>query len=155
MTGVQTCALPIYFAKPGLASRHNLIYWHNQEYLGLGPGAFTYLNGVRSQFALDLPQYLEKCRAKDWKNDVEDRLSEEEKEIETLVTGLRLREGIAPTSFPKVYPVLKDRFQTLCDESLLERSGGNIRLTVRGKFLSEDVFEFLLREERPLKTTLL
>jgi oxygen-independent coproporphyrinogen-3 oxidase len=27
------------FAKPGLASRHNLIYWHNQEYLGLGPGA--------------------------------------------------------------------------------------------------------------------
>ena len=133
------------FAKPGLASRHNLLYWHNQEYLGLGPGAFTYLDGIRSQFALDLTRYLEKCGARDWKNDVEDRLSEEEKETETLVTGLRLCEGIAPGSFPKIFPALKDRLKTLYAEGLLEISGGRSRLTMRGKFLSEDVFAFLLR----------
>ncbi|MFH1209059.1 MAG: radical SAM family heme chaperone HemW [Candidatus Omnitrophota bacterium] len=143
------------FAKPGLASRHNLIYWHNQEYLGLGPGAFTYLNGIRLQFALDLAKYLEKCGAKNWKNDVEDRLSEEEKETETFVTGLRLRGGIVPEAFPKIQRALQERLETLCAEGLMERSGENIRLTVRGKFLSEDVFEFLLRKERPLKTTLL
>lgn len=141
------------FAKPGLASRHNLIYWHNQEYLGLGPGAFTYRNGIRSQRAPDLGRWLEKCEALDWKNDVEDRLSEEEKETETLVTGLRLREGIAPASFPRIYPALKDRMETLCDEGLMEKAGKDIRLTVRGKFLSEDVFAFLLRPDRPFKAT--
>ena len=133
------------FAKPGLASRHNLIYWHNQEYLGLGPGAFTYRDGVRSQLALDLGRYLEKCEAGDWKNDVEDTLSEEEKETETLVTGLRLCEGVSSGLFPKIYPELKDRLKTLCDEGLLEDVGENCRLTQRGKFLSEDVFSFLVQ----------
>lgn len=140
------------FARPGLASRHNLIYWHNQEYLGLGPGAFTYLGGVRSQFAPDLNRYLEKCETSDWKNDVEDPLSEEEKETETLVTGLRLCEGVVPASFRNIYPSLKDRFQTLCAEGLMERSGEHIRLTARGKFLSEDVFAFLLRKGASFQT---
>jgi oxygen-independent coproporphyrinogen III oxidase len=141
------------FARHGLASRHNLIYWHNQEYLGLGPAAFTYLNGVRSQFAPDLARYLEKCESGDRESDTEDELSEEEKETETLVTGLRLCEGVRIASFPRIYPALKGRFETLCKEGLLAISGENCRLTARGKFLSEDVFEFLLKKDAPLKTT--
>lgn len=141
------------FAKPGMASRHNLIYWHNEEYLGLGPGAFTYLNGVRSQRASDLGLWLKKYEAADWKNDLEDRLSEEEKETETLVMGLRLCEGIAPESFPKVYPALRNRLETLCSEGLMERVEENIRLTARGKFLSEDVFTFLLSKDKSFKET--
>jgi oxygen-independent coproporphyrinogen-3 oxidase len=133
------------FAKPGLASHHNLIYWHNQEYLGLGPGAFSYLSGIRYQFAADFSRYLEKCKAGNWKNDVEDKLSDEEKEIETLVTGLRLYDGVALEAFPKIRAALKDRLEALCNEGLMEWSEKNIRLTTRGKFLSEDVFTFLLR----------
>lgn len=133
------------FARPGLASRHNLIYWHNQEYLGLGPGAFTYLNGVRSQYALNLGGYLEKCGVLEWKNDTEDRLSAEEQETETLVTGLRLREGVRPDSFPRILPALRARLDALCAKGLMERAGENVRLTDRGKFLSEDVFAFLLQ----------
>jgi oxygen-independent coproporphyrinogen-3 oxidase len=132
------------FAKPGMASRHNLIYWRNQEYLGLGPGAFTYLNGFRSQFAPNLARYLEKSKAGNWENDAEDRLSNKEQETETLMMGLRLREGIAPEVFPKVYPAIKERLESLREEGLMERSGKNVRLTVRGQFLSEDVFGFLL-----------
>jgi len=143
------------FAKPGLASRHNLLYWHNQEYRGLGPGAFTYLGGIRSQFAPDLTRYLEKCEAEDWKSDVEDRLSEEEKETETLVTGLRLCEGVVPASFPRIYPALKDRIKILHKEGLLEILEENIRLTARGKFLSEDVFSFLLQRDISSETALL
>ncbi len=135
------------FAKPGLASQHNLIYWRNQEYRGLGPGAFTYQNGVRSQFALGLDRYLEKCEAGQWQNDIEDKLSEEEKETETLVTGLRLCEGVVPLEFPRIYPALKERFKTLCAEGLMEIVRDRVRLTDRGKFLSEDVFKFLLRKE--------
>jgi len=134
------------FARPGLASRHNLAYWHNQEYLGLGPGAFTYLNAIRSQFAPDLVRYLEKIENGEWKNDTEDRLSAEEQEKETLVTGLRLREGVRPALFPKILPALQGRFDALCKDGLMERTGEHVRLTDRGKFLSEDVFNFLLEK---------
>ena len=133
------------FARPGFASRHNLIYWHNQEYLGLGPGAFTYLDAVRTQFATDLERYLGKCETLDWKNDTEDHLSAEEQETETLVTGLRLREGVDVTWFPKILSFVQGRVDALCEKGLMERSGENIRLTARGKRLSEDVFAFLLR----------
>ena len=119
----------------------------------MGPGAFTYLNGIRSQFVPGLDRYLEKCEAGDWKNDMEDKLSEEEQETETLVTGLRLREGITPASFSRIYPALRDRLKTLYDEGLLEICGKNSRLTARGKFLSEDVFEFLVRKDTPFQTT--
>ena len=134
------------FARPGLASRHNLIYWHNQEYLGLGPGAFTYLNGIRSQFAPDLVRYLEKCEAGNWENGTEDHLPPEEQETETLVMGLRLREGVRMALFPKIFPALRERMDTLCEDGLMEKSGENVRLTDRGKLLSEDVFGFLLRK---------
>ena len=138
------------FSKPGLASRHNLIYWHNQEYLGLGPGAFTYLNGIRSQFVPDLTRYLEKFETVDWGNDAEDRLSEEEKETETLIMGLRLREGVSPEMFSKIHPLLRERIYDLCREGLLEETGGKVRLMDRGKFLSEDVFSFLLQKKEKI-----
>ena len=143
------------FARPGFESRHNLIYWHNQEYLGLGPGAFSYLNGIRAQFAPDLERYLEKCEALDWENDMADRLSPEERETETLATGLRLREGVRPALFSKILPELQGRLDALCKEGLLEREGENIRMTDRGKLLSEDVFAFLLHKDESLKTKLL
>ncbi len=135
------------FAKPGFASRHNLIYWRNQEYLGLGPGAFSYREGVRSQFAKDIPRYLEKCEAGDWRNDEEDVLSEAEKETETFAMGLRLKAGITPGDFPAIYPALAPRIGVLTEEGLLEQKDGKVRLTARGQFLSEDIFGFLLNQE--------
>ena len=35
------------FARPGFRSRHNQVYWRNEEYLGVGPGAVSYLGGRR------------------------------------------------------------------------------------------------------------
>lgn len=135
------------FAKAGFASRHNLIYWRNQEYLGLGPGAFSYLNGRRYQFAEDLDRYLQKCESADWRNDQEDVLSDAEKETETLITGLRLREGIVLSEFPKIPGSILKRVKELCDEELLEEKKGKVRFTDRGKFLSENVFGFLLQKD--------
>ncbi len=145
----------VNFAKPGLASRHNLTYWHNQEYLGFGPSAFTYLNGIRSQFAPDLERYLEKCENGDWKSDIEDVLTKEEKETETFVTGLRLREGVIPQKFPLIYPRIGKRLAALRYEGLLEEAGEHTRFTLRGQLLSDDVFAFLLEKDTSSKTPLL
>ena len=135
------------FSKAGFASRHNLIYWRNQEYLGLGPGAFSYLNGMRYQFAEGLDRYLQKCEGAVWRNDQQDVLSDAEKETETLMTGLRLREGIALSEFPKISGSILKRVKELCDEELLEEKTGKVRFTDRGKFLSESVFGFLLQKD--------
>jgi len=47
------------FAKPGYRSRHNLKYWHLQEYLGLGPAAHSFLNGERFYYPRSLTDFVE------------------------------------------------------------------------------------------------
>jgi oxygen-independent coproporphyrinogen-3 oxidase len=49
------------FAKQGYASRHNLNYWRNKPYFGLGASAVSYSEGVRSKNTSDLQEYIE-CR---------------------------------------------------------------------------------------------
>jgi len=136
------------FARPGFASRHNLIYWRNQEYLGLGPGAFSCLNGVRYQFASTANRYLEKCEAGVWTNDTQDILSRRDQTVETFIMGLRLKEGVVLNKFKNAFPELKERIESARKMGLLEMTGENLRLTRRGQFLCEDVFHFLLQKTR-------
>ncbi len=132
------------FAKPGFESRHNQLYWDNQEYLGLGPGAFSYMNGVRYQFAKDVPQYLKKCETGDWTPDVLDVLTDEQKEMETLLTGLRLDRGIDLHRIPGLRDALASGFRELEEAGLLESRESRIRLTFKGRALAESVFSFLV-----------
>ena len=132
------------FAKPGFESRHNQLYWDNQEYLGLGPGAFSYMNGVRYQFAADVPQYLKKCEDSDWTPDTLDVLTEDQKEMETLLTGLRLDQGLDLGRIPGLGRELEPGFRELHEAGLLERSESRLRLTFKGRALAETVFSFLV-----------
>ncbi len=51
------------FARTGMESRHNLKYWMGREYTGFGPGAHSYLDGVRYAWPRDLAGYLEALEA--------------------------------------------------------------------------------------------
>ena len=137
------------FAKPGFESQHNLIYWYNQEYLGLGPGAFSYLNGVRYQFALNVDRYFQKCNEGDWSCDVEDKISDKKKEVETLITGLRLREGVDLDQFKLIRDCVESKIQDL--DGLLEKRGSRLILTPRGQRMPESVFVELMDDECDLK----
>lgn len=132
------------FARPGFESRHNLIYWHNEEYLGLGPGAFSYLNGLRYQFAQNVDRYLKKCEQKDFSNDVEEIISEYNREIETLLTGLRLEEGIELSKFVLIRDAIQTQMVDLIENGFLERDEDKIQLTDHGKLLFETLIEQLL-----------
>lgn len=132
------------FAKPGLESRHNLLYWTNQEYLGLGPGAFSYLNRVRSQFAPDVGRYLTKCEAGDWTPDESEQISDENWEIETLLTGLRLSWGVNLKNFPRIRPRLEPTLAELLDQKLVEETDGRLALSRRGRYIAESVIARLV-----------
>lgn len=127
------------FAKPGFESQHNLLYWTNQEYLGLGPGAFSYLNGVRSQFAPDVNRYLAKCEAGDWAPDESEKISDENKEVETLLTGLRLSRGLELGPFHRIREPLEKAVEELIPQGLVERNGDRVALTRRGRYVAESV----------------
>lgn len=131
------------FAKPGYESRHNLLYWRNQEYLGLGPGAYSFLQGLRYQVAADVPAYFKKADSGNWEASNANRLNPEEQEKESLITGLRLQEGLNLEALPLLKDRLQNPIQQLMDEDLIALSASKIRLTRRGCFLAESIFKYL------------
>ena len=137
------------FAKPGFESKHNLMYWNNEEYLGFGPGAFSYLRGSRSQFAKSVKDYLNKCEKNDWENEEMEEISEENRQIETLLTGIRLTCGIHLENLPILRPRLKEIIPALAKEGLLKYHDDTVRLTRRGRCVAESVISHLVNSVVP------
>ena len=103
------------FALPGYESKHNLTYWHNEEYYGFGLGAASYVDKVRGQNHRNLTKYLNN----DYGNDF--TLIGKETEMDNeLMLGLRLIKGIDIKVFKEKYntdifdvynlkPLIKDK----------------------------------------------
>lgn len=137
------------FARPGFRARHNLVYWRNEEHLGFGPGAVSYVNGLRWTKEKHPARYIAKVRAGvDLAVDSE-RLDREAALAETLMLGLRLREGIDLARLRARFgldPVrhYAETIAKLTRVGLLDQEGDHLRLTHRGLLLADDVcMEFL------------
>jgi len=91
------------YAVAGKQCRHNLNYWHNGLYLGLGPGAVSALNGERRTAVADLDDFCRRAAAglPVWHET--ERLDREAAFRETVVMGLRMTAGVSLSS-------LKQRF---------------------------------------------
>ena len=85
------------YAKKGYACRHNLVYWQGGDYLGLGLGSSSYMDGVRFHNTTNLNTYVNQCAY------VEDReeLSVQAKMEEFMFLGLRVMAGVSGTEFEK------------------------------------------------------
>lgn len=125
------------FAKPGYESKHNLIYWRNQPYLGLGPGAFSYMNGERYQFAESVESYFKKASSGDWTNHAHDVLTPREVEKETFLTGIRLRDGIDLRRVSLLAPEFEGVARRGLEEGFLEKDGFRLKFTPRGRLVAE------------------
>ena len=128
------------YAKPGYESRHNHIYWANAEYLGLGPGAFSYIDGRRFQLAGSVEEYLKKMKAGDFSAREEETLSKEAREAESFVLALRLLKGVPKQKFRRVISRKKDTIRELIAKGLLNEK---FALTERGQLFAETVFSEL------------
>lgn len=137
------------FAAPGGESQHNLLYWHDEEYLGIGPAAHSFLNGRRFYYPRDFKAFLNGA------------LPEEDGPggsfEEYVMLGLRLTEGITrPACVRRFGETGGKQFDTLhaCavtlarqqskDDPLLVVSQDRVALTRSGFLVSNTIIVSLL-----------
>jgi oxygen-independent coproporphyrinogen-3 oxidase len=133
------------FALPGLRSRHNLKYWRDVPFLGLGAAAHGMTGRVRYAHVEDTRQYIAKVRNGDLPFSDYRELTGEERLKDALIMGLRLVEGIDLGLLSDRYrvdirPFIEETIGDLIEIGLCERIGDRLRLTDRGRLLSNMVF---------------
>lgn len=138
------------FTKPGFESCHNLMYWDNVEYYGVGAGASGYLDGIRYRNRGPIQHYLKGVSEGNARLS-EEVLSKNEMMEEELFLGLRKKEGVSigkfeqkfGTSFEKRYGQIVQELQS---DGLLKENNGFIQMTKKGLFLGDTVAEKFIVE---------
>ena len=138
------------FSKPGFESRHNLVYWDNAEYYGLGAGASGYVDGIRYKNHGPIRHYLEAVEAGKARI-TEEHLTLEEKMEEELFLGLRKKTGVSKVRFEEKFGVSFDQrygqvVASLTEQGLLVPDDKQVRMTKRGLFLGDTVAEKFILE---------
>ena len=138
------------FTKPGFESRHNLMYWDNAEYYGVGAGASGYLNGVRYRNRGPIQHYL-KAVSEGNARLSEEVLTKDEMMEEELFLGLRKKSGVSIAKFEEKFGVSFEEHYgqivtELCQQGLLVSDDKVVRMTKKGLFLGDTVAERFILE---------
>ena len=159
------------WAKPGHECRHNLTYWRNLPYIGLGAGAHSSFAGHRFAEVRPIAGYISRVRAAVAGDNGESgtdtlpagAIASDEaippalEMAETAICGLRLNDGISRAEFAARFgrtfeQVFDERLAEVRDLALIETVGDRVRLTEHGRLLGNEVFERLLPDEPALMT---
>src|SRR5215510_11429008 len=148
------------FARAGFESRHNLKYWTRQPYTGFGLDAHSMLpareplraNKVDAVRLWTTDDYDLFFQSPIWGNGFIDRQGAIE---ESFFLGLRLNRGVDWQELRETFGTDLDPYSNAMDdllsERLLEQSGSKIRLTARGRLLSNEVFQKFVLDRDPRK----
>lgn len=134
------------YAKKGKECKHNIAYWRRNDYIGLGIGAASYIEGVRMKNISDINEYISIERVPSSSEDESETeiLTNEDKMAEFMFLGLRMVEGISVKDFEQEFykefnEVYGDITKKHIEDGLLIQSGENIRLTDLGMDVSNTV----------------
>ena len=136
------------FSKKGKESKHNMNCWNQEQYIGIGAAAHSYLGDVRYSNTSNLEKYIKNIK----ENNIEKNINIEEEQTlvnkrnEFMMLGFRKIEGVDIAKFKEKFidnPIFlyKDKIKKLTDEGLIEVDLNNIRLTSKGLDLANIVFE--------------
>ena len=133
------------FAKKGLESKHNLDCWNQEEYIGFGLAAHSYINSKRISNTTDIEEYI-KCKNFNNIIQIHEKQTREEKAKEFMILGLRKIEGVSISDFERKFrinPLFYFRFEInkLTENGLIEVDLDNIKLTKKGLDFANIVFE--------------
>lgn len=149
------------WCRPGLEARHNLVYWRDQPYLGLGCGATGFINGWRIRRLLHPHAYQQALRRGASPVFHAERRDPEGALRDCLMMGLRTREGVGLGRLFRRFPELKqealESFLQGLPRDWFVLSPKRLRLTARGRdFVSsvcEEMLECLLLQPAETATT--
>ncbi|NVN90759.1 MAG: radical SAM family heme chaperone HemW [Desulfuromonadales bacterium] len=137
------------YARPGFRSRHNSGYWKRDGYLGLGPGAHSFLRcsdyGIRFGNTPDLDEYATSISGGELPRRDRIELTREDALAEFMFLGLRMADGVRSSDLEREFGVsLWKQYDKTLDElvgqGLLTADNEGVRLTKRGMLLSNQVF---------------
>ncbi len=136
------------FAKSGCGSKHNLNCWNQEEYIGFGISAHSYINNIRFGNQENLEQYIKNINEDKLQKNikVEEKQTKEDQEKEFMMLGFRKIEGVNIAKFKEKFienPLFlyNKELERLANQGLIEVDLNYIRLTNKGLDLANMVFE--------------
>ena len=138
------------FAKPGCRCEHNLIYWRNQPYIGVGPSAAGCYVGRRYKNIADVNGYVRMIESSGRAERESESISRDMLMLEMLMMQLRLVEGLSLRDFHErigqdVDVVFGDVLHPLLAQSLLMKTKTHLALTRSGRLVADAVLRELAR----------
>jgi oxygen-independent coproporphyrinogen III oxidase len=141
------------WARPGHSSRHNLTYWRDQAWIGVGAGAASSYAGRRWKNTPLLERYIESITRTGCATCVEDEQPDLAMRMLDFVTlGLRLREGLSLARFSEQFELhlvelLGDTGEWLLEMGFLQSENGRLRIAAEHQLITNEI---LVRLEEPL-----
>lgn len=134
------------YAKEGFKSKHNLKYWNQEEYLGFGAAAASFVNSSRYANISNIDKYIKNIQSGISNKEEVEEMDKLGLIKEYIILKLRLEEGINLNEFKTkfkqdIYELYKDKIELLINRGLLEKVGDNIRLTYKGEDLANIVWQ--------------
>lgn len=132
------------FARHGAQCRHNLRYWHNEPYLGIGPAAAGFIDGVRYKNVADTATYVQAIQDGRSAWGEQETLSPARRARETAMLELRLAEGINRKQFAERYGedpavLFADAIKPRLGDGLLVVDEKSVRITRAGFLVADTV----------------
>jgi oxygen-independent coproporphyrinogen-3 oxidase len=128
------------YARPGEECLHNLAYWTGQDYLGLGPSAFSTVSGHRWQNVPNTSSYIDQIERKGSAHVFSEFLSCETQLTEKIVFGLRTNRGVAQ----ELVEPWSDDITDLETAGYLQRQAGAIMLSRSGRMVADEIGELFV-----------
>lgn len=139
------------FAQLGFEGRHNLSYWQGKNYLGLGPGAVSCLDGVRTNNVKDIDNYLNKLSLgiRPVDDSKVEYLSREQRISEYVMLGLRTTKGIETKDFEEKFQTsIQDiygyKLVNYIDRDILLLEEGWLKINPAYLFISNSILQELI-----------
>lgn len=136
------------FSKKGKESKHNMNCWNQEEYIGFGIAAHSYISNIRFSNTNNLEEYIKNITNNELEKNIiiEEEQTLEDKKREFMMLGFRKIEGVNISIFKEKFVdnpicIYREKLRKLVEEGLIEIDLNNIRLTNKGIDFANLVFE--------------
>jgi len=124
------------WAKPGHECRHNIAYWENKNWWGLGPGAHSHIDGKRFWNVKHPTAYKQKLFAGQSPVADSEELTPEQIAVESIMLGIRMREGLEISALSSAQI---DRLANYAENAYLEITDNRVVLTPTGRLIADRI----------------